>query len=118
MTSIENPTNPSLRHAQKRKPNPNQQRPNPTQPPRHALLILPRPEIISARKARPEPEILDEQDAAEANGPVAEQGEEVLEDAVELVAPAPGQGEQDAREEGAPEEAWDGHEVFAPELDG
>ncbi|GAB1207452.1 hypothetical protein APSETT445_006169 [Aspergillus pseudonomiae] len=108
-------TYPSLRHAQKRKPDSNQQSDCSGQPNRHAGRILPRAEIVAA-EPRPEPEVLDGEDEPKGEGPVAEDGEEVVDDGFELVAAAPGEGEHDGRYQGAPDEARDGEEVLAPEL--
>ena len=87
-------TYPSLTHAQKREPNSNQQSHCTRNPNRHTFRILPSAEIIAAETG-PEPEVLNGENEAESEGPVAEDGEEIVDDGFELVAAAPGEGEHD-----------------------
>lgn len=57
--------------------------------------------------------MLDEQDHGKREGPVAEDGEQVVDDVLEHVAAAVGERESRGREERAPHEARDGDEVLA-----
>ena len=81
----------------------------------HAAAVLPGGEVVAA-EAGAEDEVLEEEDDAEGDGPVAEHAEQVLEDVLDLVTPAQGQAEHDHRHERAPDGARHGDEVLAPEL--
>lgn len=61
--------------------------------------------------------MLDEENLRKGKRPVAENGQQVLQDLLENVAAAVGEGKGDEADEKAPEEAGDGDEVLSEKLE-
>jgi len=62
--------------------------------------------------------MLNKQNDPETQRPIPQKRKEIIQNGFERVAAAEGEREGDDGEEDAPEEAGDGDEVLAPELDG
>ena len=85
-------THPGLVHAEEGERDADEQRARAGEPHGQAAGVLPGGQVVAA-DAGAEIEVLDEQDEGEAQGPVAEDGQQVVEDGLEDVAAAVGKGE-------------------------
>ena len=76
--------------------------------------LVPGDEVVAVAAA--EPEVLDHQDEGEADGPVAEHGDEVADDGRQVLAAGDGEHGDDERDQEGPDEARHGVEVVAEQL--
>ena len=78
------------------------------------MRLVPRREVVALLPS--EPEVLNEEDERKADGPVAEQGDEIADEGREVVLADNGEDGDNERNEEGPDETWHGVEVVAEQL--